>query len=804
MVSSFLRDLLGLLPEKRQQRGHALARADSSDDLQQLFCDIVLKDQEQVEHSSDYLKLTTEAGFWTCFHQYQSSGCFLDEVDQYYQNTEYRGLWLTLLVNYIFLDGAQSKVGEKVGSRLLNLLKDDRTDACLRGLLLVAVMGYIPPGSWEPSLLRSLGQLTLDQEVAASLLGCAVTEADWWHHLHVLVALARFRCAVRLWPQVRRHQYFLVDSQEGIQDLLTSLNPYLKKRLLAESGSERLRVVAQYVKELCQCWLDVPGVQRLVADKNVVTAMVGLLRYTNHELRYHVELYLAFLTAIPLYRRLVATLIIEAECADYIMDEMRQPQNTPKNGFSCGAGLTACELLVSLLATEMRQLCGDGVLDGDLVAALVARAINKVKSEASQPTCMIWYLHVLALVSLIPHAGTEARQDAVNALVCVDKAQALKEEWIKKAVDEALCVWRQSGEHEGARSVAPCVHHVRSADLLRTASPSGKGPQDAEVPILHDPSPFQGFVPKGLSSLGLGLPMVAYNLEDELARRTKSVDEIRLILRQHLPELNPKDLDEDTQLGEGSFGKVFRALWRTHETQTSVAVKRMHWNARDVEDFAHEIQKVASVKHENVVQCVGFTVKEGDLCLITEYMEIGSLHHLLTSKFELDGKFRLQVAKDVAAGMLHLHHCKMLHMDLKSPNLLLDRNFRVKVSDFGHCQILRRSRSLTRDRASVGTWGWTAPEVFDPSGNSVTRKSDVYSYGVVLWELITRKEPWGECRHVPQIIVKLLWERQMLDLSEVKIVEVRELISACLSFNPEARPDFQQIQQQLNHLTDLS
>eukprot|EP01127_Copromyxa_protea_P012260 TRINITY_DN3175_c0_g1_i2.p1 TRINITY_DN3175_c0_g1~~TRINITY_DN3175_c0_g1_i2.p1 ORF type:complete len:683 (+),score=93.13 TRINITY_DN3175_c0_g1_i2:83-2131(+) len=138
----------------------------------------------------------------------------------------------------------------------------------------------------------------------------------------------------------------------------------------------------------------------------------------------------------------------------------------------------------------------------------------------------------------------------------------------------------------------------------------------------------------------------------------------------------------------------------------------------------------------------------GNLCIVTELME-GNLHDLLhRPDIRLSNLQKLNFAIDIASGMAWLHNakpCQIIHRDLKPSNLLIDENWKVKVADFGLSCFL--STSFTRDKNfAIGSARWMAPEVL--AGDKLNNKLDVYSYGLILWEIFTRNEPYTEFRSV--------------------------------------------------------
>ncbi|KAL6578953.1 copper transport protein ctr1 [Orobanche minor] len=147
------------------------------------------------------------------------------------------------------------------------------------------------------------------------------------------------------------------------------------------------------------------------------------------------------------------------------------------------------------------------------------------------------------------------------------------------------------------------------------------------------------------------------------------------------------------------------------------------------------------LRHPNIVLFMGAVTEPPNLSIVTEYLSRGSLYRLLHkpgAKEALDERRRLSMAYDVAKGMNYLHKCNPpIVRDLKSPNLLVDRKSTVKVCDFGLSRL--KAKTFLPSKSAAGTW--MAPEVLrdEPSNENL----DLYSFGVILWELMTLPQPWG-------------------------------------------------------------
>eukprot|EP00884_Botryococcus_braunii_P009129 jgi/Botrbrau1/18217/Bobra.53_1s0074.1 len=254
-------------------------------------------------------------------------------------------------------------------------------------------------------------------------------------------------------------------------------------------------------------------------------------------------------------------------------------------------------------------------------------------------------------------------------------------------------------------------------------------------------------------------------------------------------EIAHEEIDWGGRIGIGSYGEVYRATWR----HTDVAVKRFleqDVSPQLLEEFRAEIAIMKRLKHPNVVLFMGAITQPPHLSIVTQFVPRGSLFRLLhrTPNVVLDDKRKLRMAMDIARGMNYLHSCKppVIHRDLKSPNLLVDKDFTVKVCDFGLARV-RRSTWLS-GKSQAGTPEWTAPEVL--RSQSYNEKSDVYSFGVVLWELFTGEEPWQD-KTPMQVVGAVGWGDARLQLPDTLPPVIHDLILQCFG-QPEQRPSFSQ------------
>lgn len=237
-----------------------------------------------------------------------------------------------------------------------------------------------------------------------------------------------------------------------------------------------------------------------------------------------------------------------------------------------------------------------------------------------------------------------------------------------------------------------------------------------------------------------------------------------------------KNFSRSLMIGEGGFGVVYRGVIRSTEDphkKIDIAVKQLSRGGfQGHKEWVTEVNVLGVVEHENLVKLVGFCAEDDERgiqrLLIYEYMPNSSVQDHLTNRFQtpLSWSTRLRIAQDAARGLAYLHEgmeFQIIFRDFKSSNILLDEQWNAKLSDFGLARLGPSDGLSHVSTAVVGTLGYAAPEYIQTG--RLTAKSDVWSYGVFLYELITGRRPLD--RNRPKNEQKLLeWIRP--HLSDVK------------------------------------
>ncbi|CAM6096038.1 unnamed protein product [Calypogeia fissa] len=278
------------------------------------------------------------------------------------------------------------------------------------------------------------------------------------------------------------------------------------------------------------------------------------------------------------------------------------------------------------------------------------------------------------------------------------------------------------------------------------------------------------------------------------------------------------NFSKDNELGSGGFGTVYKGVLKDGQV---VAVKKaMTQKPADNEQFINEVSILSQVKHCNLVKLMGCCVDNKSPLVVYEFVPNGTLRQHLNKPKKLDWPHRLRIAIHIAQALRYLHsqaNPPIVHRDIKTTNILLDDHFGAKVADFGLSKLF--DVDVTHMSTAIrGTPGYMDPEYFVNS--QLTEKSDVYSYGVVLLELITSKRPLDMAldsaeqnlaiRSVP--IIENKNARDIIDTSLLEelsekdfksIAAVAQVAVACLAKDRASRPSMIQVVEMLSEISGL-
>mmetsp|Transcript_65897 Transcript_65897/g.143848 ORF Transcript_65897/g.143848 Transcript_65897/m.143848 type:complete len:446 (+) Transcript_65897:1-1338(+) len=266
--------------------------------------------------------------------------------------------------------------------------------------------------------------------------------------------------------------------------------------------------------------------------------------------------------------------------------------------------------------------------------------------------------------------------------------------------------------------------------------------------------------------------------------------------RMRVDHLNPHEVHKDKLIGQGGFGSVFKATYRGHVVAAKFLIDTE--SAEALAETTKEVDLMARLDHPNIVYLVGSCINPPDVVIVTEFCDNGSLFDCIhKQRLQFDRPSLWRIAKETAVGVSMLHDLAppIIHRDIKSLNILLDEHFTVKICDFGLSKTITGStRVQTR---GVGTPQWTAPEVL--SSGHYSTPSDVYSYGVLLWEMWHRQVPYGNM-DAPQIVLGVVTKKMRPPISRKCPETMAKFMVWCWDQEPQRRPTLRQVVAKLDEV----
>ncbi|XP_047968805.1 rust resistance kinase Lr10-like isoform X2 [Salvia hispanica] len=283
-------------------------------------------------------------------------------------------------------------------------------------------------------------------------------------------------------------------------------------------------------------------------------------------------------------------------------------------------------------------------------------------------------------------------------------------------------------------------------------------------------------------------------------------------IRYSYSEVKKMTKNFEDKLGQGGFGSVYKGKLRSGHL---VAVKLLKKSGANGQDFINEIATIGRIHHVNIVQLVGYCVERSKRALIFDFMPNGSLDKYIFNRekgISLDWDTKFMIALEVARGIRYLHHgcdIQILHFDIKPHNILLDDKFVPKISDFGLAKLCAANKEAVTLTAARGTIGYVAPELINRSIGAVSYKADVYSFGMLLMEMVnlnkdlTRNDDESS-KYFPNWIYDHLNQGKDIDIGYVNENDDRNIgrkmtIVAlwCIQMSPDHRPSMNKVLEML-------
>ena len=374
-------------------------------------------------------------------------------------------------------------------------------------------------------------------------------------------------------------------------------------------------------------------------------------------------------------------------------------------------------------------------------------------------------------------------------------------------------------EHSGKTGALTEWRENNSEDLGSVPLRPGLGRPGASLKSLHSElKKFHSAMTKGGGGLraAKGDAPKTHATRDEA--RKAAAEKRKDKKRAQSKSVKPEAVDEETgrprwlvdfaevecgeMLGAGAFGAVFCGTWRRYQ----VAVKQLHCNFLTPEseaEFRNEMALMSELRHAHIVKFLGAVHEPGKLCLLCELCRISLFDLIHDDEHSISVDEALVVMAQVSLGLYYLHHCDpmVLHLDLKSGNVLLDEHGTAKVTDFGLSVLKQETAVVT---SSQGSPQWTAPELL--RGSPPDERADVYSFGVLLYEIVSARIPYDnlDSNQVVMGVICQMLPRPTLEPEEEEQwpPEIMELMRWCWSEAPGDRPSFDQVLDALEPLVD--
>ncbi|XP_040966475.1 rust resistance kinase Lr10 isoform X1 [Gossypium hirsutum] len=289
-------------------------------------------------------------------------------------------------------------------------------------------------------------------------------------------------------------------------------------------------------------------------------------------------------------------------------------------------------------------------------------------------------------------------------------------------------------------------------------------------------------------------------------------------IRYSYREIKKMTKNFNDKLGEGGYGSVFKGKLRSGH---HVAIKLLGKSKGNGQDFINEVASIGRIHHANVAKLIGFCVEGSKQALVYDFMPNGSLDKIIFTEENnntLSWKKMFDIVLGVAQGIHYLHQgCDMqiLHFDIKPHNILLDEHFNPKVSDFGLAKLYSVDDSIVSLTAARGTIGYIAPELVYKNLGGISYKADVYSFGMLLMEMVGRRKNVNAfVDHTSQIyfpswIYDRLDQGEHIELGDVsddeKVMVKKMIITAfwCIQLLPSDRPSMNKVLKMLESNVEL-
>ncbi|EGC38851.1 hypothetical protein DICPUDRAFT_148427 [Dictyostelium purpureum] len=263
------------------------------------------------------------------------------------------------------------------------------------------------------------------------------------------------------------------------------------------------------------------------------------------------------------------------------------------------------------------------------------------------------------------------------------------------------------------------------------------------------------------------------------------------------PEIPPEEIKFDSRtdlLGGGAYGKVYKATCRGKKVAVKVP-KKQTLSESELKSFKNEVDIMRNIFHPNVVLFLGACTKPGKVMIVSELMQT-DLEKYIHSDNPPPFYQRMKMCLDASLGINWLHGiCNVIHRDLKLANLMISKDKTVKIGDFGFSQVIKTGTTLSDQKGPKGTALYMAPEVM--MKQEFNEKADVYSFGLILYEMATCEELFPEYSEIDPFYDAICNKKIRPIIPSEYPVSLKSLISRCWDHDPNKRPSFNEITQRM-------
>lgn len=404
----------------------------------------------------------------------------------------------------------------------------------------------------------------------------------------------------------------------------------------------------------------------------------------------------------------------------------------------------------------------------EAAAARKAAAAAKPAAAQATPAATAADMNDIATVKNDGNRGRRDRRNSTEFLGApMEPVQQLKLDGAKKAkIPHFMSAWFNIGGND-TKEAAPAPAVPAAAPAAAPAPKEASAAPAAPAPVKPDAA-------------------VAAAPAQNIATPRNSGMNTRSAISQ---SIDFAEITVGRMIGEGAFGKVHEGKWRGK----AVAIKLLicqDLRTDILNEFQSEVEIMSVLRHPNICRLLGACMEPPNRALVVELLQRGSLWGVLrTNRKSIDLEMRTRFIYDTAKGMSYLHHFDrpILHRDLKSPNLLVDKNYNIKLSDFGLARVKAHVQTMT---GNCGTVQWMAPEVL--GNQKYTEKADVFSFGIVIWEIVTGECPYDGMSQI-QAALGVLNRNLRPNIPRDCPPFFSRLMKACWNRQPELRPSFPHI-----------